>query len=294
MAEKEASNIDFDALAFAAIKGYSHEHFELRPGLKGSRDSDFVNSKTESWTAFTMVHHWPKARVRIDHDKEGGDDVEWFLERVSDTDDRIAIITFYSKPQALVDAELIKIRDHAKKNGRAKELKGLTPYQRVSQMIGDYERHLKSEAMRARADKQDEERLARKAAKYPPKKGSDEQRVMLTAKDAWEVKVEYRSAGELSTSIHADSSAKAVLAKLRDPDFVLVGYEERRRNSGEELPNGAVAVLAEFCRHDDEFQYTHYTYLSEPSAKLMEQLELSETRDPKTSPRTMKTRSDTI
>jgi hypothetical protein len=294
MADKEASNIDFDALAYAAIKGYSHEHQELRPSRKGSADADYAGTKTDSWTAFTMVQHWPKVRLLIDFDKEGGDDVEWFMERVSDADDRVAMITFYSKPMALVDAEVIKIRDHAKKLGNAKEFKGLTTYQRVSRMIDDYDRHRKSVAAQSRADKQEAERLARKADKYPPKKGSDEQRVMLTAKGAWQVKVEYRSAGELSSSIHADSSAKAVLSKLRDPDFVLVGYEERRRNGGEELPEGTVAVFAEFCRHDDEFQYTHYTYLSGPSAKLIEQLELAETRDPKTAPRTMKTRRDTI
>jgi hypothetical protein len=294
MANKDASSFDFEAMAYAAINGYSHEHQELRPGRKGSTDADFTATKIESWTAFTMVHHWPKVRLLIDFDKEGGDDVEWFLERVSDADDRVAIVTFYSKSQALVDAELITIRDHAKKTGSTRELKDLTPFQRVSQMIDDYERHRRSEALRVIADNQEEERLARKAAKYPPKKGSDEQRVMLTAKEARQVIVEYRSAGLLCSSICADSSAKAVLSKLRDPDFVLVGYEERRRNRGEELPEGTVAVFAEFCRHDDEYQYTHYNYLSEPSAKLIEQLELAETRDPKTAPRTMKTRRDTI
>lgn len=184
MTDKEASNIDFDALAYAAIEGYSYEHFELRPGLKGERDPDFANAKIDGWTAFTMVHHWPKIRLVIDFDKEGGDDVEWFLERVSDADNRVAIITFYSKPQALVDAELAKIRDHAKKKGNAKELKGLTPYQRVGRMIGDYDRHRKSAAEQSRIEKQEADRLARKAAKYPPKKGSDEQRVMLTATKA--------------------------------------------------------------------------------------------------------------
>lgn len=294
MADKENSNIDFDALAYAAIKGYCFEHHELLPGREPKGDSDFVAVKIDGWTAFTMVRHWPDARLVIDEGDEPGGNVQWLLERVNDADDRVAIITFLSKSKAIVDAELIKIKDHAKKHGNAKELKGLTPYQQVARMIGEHDRHRSSEAKRDVADKQAEERLARKAAKYPPKKGSDEQRVMLTAKEAWLVKVEYRSAGEFSTAMKGDSSAKAVLAKLRDPDFVLVGYEERGQIDDRKLPEGTVAVFAEFCRHDDRFQYTHYTYLSEPSAKLIEQLELAETRDPKTPPRTMKTRRDTI